>query len=81
MGIASWRLGAGRERKEDAVQFGAGVELHAQLGDRVEKGQKLMTLFTDTEEKFERAIASLSGGVEYSEKSPENRKIVLGKVG
>jgi len=81
VGIASWRLGAGRERKEDAVQFGAGVELHAQLGDRVEKGQKLMTLFTDTEEKFERAIASLSGGVEYSEKSPENRKIVLGKVG
>jgi thymidine phosphorylase len=47
----------------------------------VEKGQKLMTLYTDTDEKFERAMASLSGGVEYSEKSPEKRNIVLGKVG
>jgi len=81
IGVASWRLGAGRERKEDAVQFGAGIELHSQLGDRVEKGQKLMTLHTDTEEKFERAIASLSGGVEYSEKSTEERKLILGKVG
>ena len=81
VGVASWRLGAGRERKEDAVQFGAGIELHAQYGDRVEKGQKLMTLYTDTDEKFERAMASISGGVEYSEKSPEKRNIVLGKVG
>jgi thymidine phosphorylase len=81
VGVASWRLGAGRERREDAVQFGAGIQLHAQVGDRVEKGQKLMTLFTDTEERFETAMASLSSGVEYSEKSPEQRKIILGKVG
>lgn len=80
VGIASWRLGAGRERKEDSVQFGAGVELHAQLGDHVEKGQKLMTLFTDTEERFERAISSLAGAVEYSDSKPAERKIVLGKV-
>ena len=80
VGIASWRLGAGRERKEDSVQFGAGVELHAQLGDYVEKGQKLMTLFTDTEERFERALSSLAGAVEYSDSKPAERKIVLGKV-
>lgn len=80
VGVASWRLGAGRERKEDAVQFGAGVELHAQLGDRVEKGQPLLTLFTDTSEKFERAQEALTGSVEYSETSPAERKIILGKV-
>ncbi|MEY3625169.1 MAG: hypothetical protein RL696_550, partial [Actinomycetota bacterium] len=43
LGVASWRLGAGRERKEDAVQFGAGIELHAQLGQWVEAGAPLMT--------------------------------------
>ncbi len=80
VGIASWRLGAGRERKEDVVQFGAGVELHAQLGDRVEKGQPLMTLFTDTPEKFERAQTALIDSVEYSENRPAERKFVLSKV-
>jgi thymidine phosphorylase len=80
VGIASWRLGAGRERKEDAVQFGAGVELHAQLGDKLEKGQPLMTLFTDTPEKFERAQAALIDSVEYSENRPAERKFVLSKV-
>lgn len=81
VGVASWRLGAGRERKEDAVQFGAGVELHAQLGDRIEKGQPLLTLFTDTPQKFERAQEALVGAVEYSETKPAERKIILGKVG
>lgn len=80
VGIASWRLGAGRERKEDAVQFGAGVELHAQLGDKVEKGQPLLTLFTDTPEKFERAQEALIGSVEYSENRPAERKFILSKV-
>lgn len=80
VGVASWRLGAGRERKEDSVQFGAGIELHAQLGDRVEKGQPLLTLFTDTPEKFERAQEALAGSVEYSEVPPAERKIILGKV-
>ncbi|MFM5951421.1 MAG: thymidine phosphorylase, partial [Micrococcales bacterium] len=47
VGVASWRLGAGRERKEDAVQLGAGITLHAQQGQRVAAGQPLMTLFTD----------------------------------
>jgi thymidine phosphorylase len=80
VGIASWRLGAGRERKEDSVQFGAGVELHAQLGERIEKGQPLMTLFTDTPEKFARAQDALVGAVEYSENAPSDRKFILGKV-
>jgi thymidine phosphorylase len=80
VGIASWRLGAGRERKEDSVQFGAGVELHAQFGERIEKGQPLMTLFTDTPEKFARAQDALVGAVEYSENAPSDRKFILGKV-
>ena len=32
VGVAAWRLGAGRARKEDPVQAGAGVELHAKPG-------------------------------------------------
>ncbi len=79
LGVASWRLGAGRERKEDAVQFGAGIELHAQLGSSVTKGQAVMTLHTDTPEKFERAIEVALTGIEIGSHAPE-RKLILNKI-
>lgn len=79
VGVASWRLGAGRERKEDAVQFGAGIELHAQLGDKVEAGQVLMTLFTDTEEKFPRAIELAEQSFEVGEQAV-SRKLILNRI-
>lgn len=61
VGVGAWRLGAGRARKEDPVQAGAGIELHAKPGDTVVAGQPLMTLHTDTPEKFDYALASLEG--------------------
>ena len=61
VGIAAWRLGAGRARKEDPVQAGAGIELHANPGAMVRAGERLMTLHTDTPERFERALAALEG--------------------
>ena len=80
LGIASWRLGAGRARKEDAVQFGAGIELHAQLGDRVVAGQPLLTLHTDEPERFDRAQAALEGGIEYGAAPGADRKIILERL-
>ncbi|ONK11924.1 thymidine phosphorylase [Streptomyces sp. MP131-18] len=61
VGVAAWRLGAGRTRKEDPVQAGAGVELHAKPGDVVTAGAPLLTLHTDTPERFEAALAELVG--------------------
>ncbi|MFC6062588.1 thymidine phosphorylase [Streptomyces ochraceiscleroticus] len=63
VGLAAWRLGAGRARKEDPVQPGAGIELHAKPGDEIQAGQPLLTLHTDTPEKFASAIEALDGGV------------------
>jgi thymidine phosphorylase len=59
VGIAAWRLGAGRARREDQVQAAAGIELHAKPGSLVRAGEPLMTLHTDTEARFPRAIAAL----------------------
>ena len=67
VGVASWRLGAGRARKEDPVQDVAGIELHAKPGDTVTAGQPLMTLHTATPERFERAIEALDSAVEIGE--------------
>ena len=60
-GIAAWRLGAGRARKQDPVQHSAGVDLHAKPGDTVTAGQPLFTLSADEPERFERALEALDG--------------------
>ncbi|GAA4663378.1 thymidine phosphorylase [Streptomyces chumphonensis] len=64
VGVAAWRLGAGRARKEDPVQAGAGVELHAKPGETVREGEPLLTLHTDTPEAFDYALTALDGAVE-----------------
>jgi thymidine phosphorylase len=61
VGIAAWRLGAGRARKEDRVQAGAGVVMHAKPGAVVRAGERLLTLHTDTPERFDRALEALDG--------------------
>lgn len=61
VGVAAWRLGAGRARKEDPVQAAAGIELHAKPGDTVTEGAPLLTLHTDTDERFAGALEALGG--------------------
>jgi len=60
-GIAAWRLGAGRARKEDPVQHAAGIDLHAKPGDAVRAGQPLFTLHTDEPARFARALDAVDG--------------------
>ncbi|MFC7329672.1 thymidine phosphorylase [Marinactinospora rubrisoli] len=64
VGVAAWRLGAGRARKEDPVALGAGVTLHAKPGDPVRAGQPLFTLHADEPERFDRAAEVLADGYE-----------------
>ncbi len=63
VGVAAWRLGAGRSRQGEKVQAGAGIELHAKPGDEITAGQLLMTLHTDEPERFPRALEALEGSV------------------
>jgi thymidine phosphorylase len=81
VGTASWRLGAGRARKEDPVQFGAGIILHAKRGEKIEKGAPLMTLYTDEAERFDRAVDALSGGIKIeSELSSSFTPLILDRI-
>lgn len=82
VGTASWRLGAGRARKEDPVQAAAGIRLHAKPGDLVRRGQPIMTLLTDTPERIERARAALDGAVQIGpeDSRPASRGIVLDRI-
>jgi thymidine phosphorylase len=61
VGIAAWRLGAGRARKEDVLHPSAGVEWHATVGDTVVEGQPLLTLHAEDEARIPGALESLVG--------------------
>ncbi|WP_146363712.1 thymidine phosphorylase [Arthrobacter yangruifuii] len=81
VGVAAWRLGAGRARKEDAVQAGAGIVMHAKPGATVRAGEPLMTLLTDTPEKFDRAREALSDAVVVApEGSRPARKLIIDRI-
>jgi thymidine phosphorylase len=80
VGLASWRLGAGRARKEDPVQFGAGVTLHAQLGDTVKKGSPLYTLHTDEPGRFARANETIAKAYKIEAQAQVTRKLILDRI-
>ncbi|MDO4665355.1 MAG: thymidine phosphorylase [Actinomycetaceae bacterium] len=81
-GVASWRLGAGRARKEDPVQAGAGIEIHVDAGSAVKRGDKLFTLHTDTPERFDLAKQTLADGYKVLAAAPldANRSVVADRI-
>ena len=81
VGVAAWRLGAGRSRPGEQVQAAAGVVLHAKPGDTVRAGQPLLELHTDTPERLARAEAALEGAFEIGSAAPDvPASVVLERV-
>jgi thymidine phosphorylase len=71
VGVAAWRLGAGRARKEEPVSPTAGIVVHAKPGDRVRAGARLLTLYADDPARFARARAALAGAVLLAPSPPD----------
>jgi thymidine phosphorylase len=80
VGIAAWRLGAGRARQGDPVQFGAGIEMHAKPGDSVKTGQPLLTLHTDTPAAFPAALAALANSCTIGPSAQPPAPLVLDRI-
>jgi len=70
VGVAAWRLGAGRARKEDPVSAAAGVICLVKPGEKVEKGQPILELRADDEARFDQAMAALDGATTISDHQP-----------
>jgi thymidine phosphorylase len=77
VGISAWRLGAGRARQGEAVQAGAGIEIHAKPGEKIDSGSALFTLHSDDSDRFERAKQALEGAVSISEKGEVAERLPL----
>jgi thymidine phosphorylase len=84
VGVAAWRLGAGRARKEDPVQAGAGVVMHAKPGDTVQNGQPLLTLLSDDPDRFARARSALANAYDIEDTAAQpaetERNLILNRV-
>ena len=76
-GKASLILGAGRNKKEDVIDYGAGILLNKNTGDFVTKGERIATLFTSKEETFEEAVRYVENGTTFGNERPENTPIIL----
>ncbi len=81
VGVAAWRLGAGRARKEDAVSASAGVICLAKPGDQVTAGEPLLELRADDEARFGRAMEALEGAIQIGPRPPEPQPAVLERIG
>lgn len=80
VGLAAWRLGAGRAKQGDPVQAAAGVTWTASVGERVEQGQELFRLHTDTPERMDRALDALTDAVTLSPEPVSRGPLVLDRI-
>lgn len=77
IGMASQHSGAGRQKKEDDIDLSAGIYLYAKIGDFVEKGQTLFSVYGNNKEKLEKAVEEAAKAFVLGEKRPAKNDIVL----
>ncbi len=80
IGVAAWRLGAGRARREDPVSPAAGVVLRRRLGEAVRAGEPIVELHADAAERIPPALAVAREAVTLSDAPPAPRELVLGRI-
>ncbi len=80
VGVAAWRLGAGRARKEDPVSAAAGIICLAKPGDQVDAGQPVLELRSDDPGRFDRALEALAGALEIGPQPPEPAGLILARI-
>ncbi|MFB9658332.1 thymidine phosphorylase [Glycomyces mayteni] len=80
VGVAAWRLGAGRERQGQPVQFGAGIEILKTVGEPVKAGEPVLRLHTDTPDRFAAAKDALAGRWSVGSRPADRGPIILDRV-
>lgn len=79
-GIAACMLGAGRETKEDTIDFRAGIVLLKKLGDYVEEGEPIAMFHTSSEQQFLEASRKMETAVTISGQVPQPKPLIYAKL-
>ncbi|AFM16010.1 thymidine phosphorylase [Mycolicibacterium chubuense NBB4] len=80
VGLAVWRLGAGRSEPGQRVQSGAGLRIHRRPGEPVAPGEPLFTLYTDTPERLGAALSELDGAYRIATEPPAQRPLIIDRI-
>jgi thymidine phosphorylase len=80
VGVAAWRLGAGRARKEDPVSAGAGVMCLVREGDYVVAHQPLFELYADDEEHLQRGMTTIENAVTLGDQATPAESILIERI-
>ncbi len=80
VGVAAWRLGAGRSRKEDPVSPSAGVVCLAKPGEQVTAGEPVLELHIDDPTRLEGALEALEGAITIGAEPPAPSPHVIDRV-
>jgi len=80
VGVAAWRLGAGRARKEDPVSASAGVVLHRRPGDPVRAGEPLLELRTEDPGRIPAAREVIEGAVAVAAAAPSRTPLIIDRI-
>jgi thymidine phosphorylase len=81
VGMASWRLGAGRSRPGESVSAAAGVMCLAKPGEAVTKGEPILELRGDDPGRLDAARAELAGAIDIGDEAPADRPLILERIG
>jgi pyrimidine-nucleoside phosphorylase len=79
-GTALAMLGGGRERKEDRIDHGVGLEFHKRIGDRVEKNEKMVTIHYNSDAKLAEANNLIGGSYVVSERAPQDARPMVRRI-
>jgi pyrimidine-nucleoside phosphorylase len=79
-GIALAMLGGGREKKEDAIDHGVGLEFRKRIGERVEKGESLATIHYNADTKLPDAKTLIAGGYLVGPEAPREAPPLIRRV-
>ncbi len=79
-GLAAVELGAGRETKESAVDFGAGIVLHKSKGEFVKEGESIATLYADSDGRCRRGEERLRAALTFAQDPPQTAPLILDRI-
>jgi thymidine phosphorylase len=80
LGTALATLGGGREKKEDTIDHAVGLEFHKRIGDRVEKGEPLVTIHYNSGAKLAEAQNLIAASYQIGETAPDQKRPLIRRI-
>ena len=80
IGVASVMLGAGRDKKEDTIDYSAGILLEKKYGDSVREGETIAVLYASHEELFGPAVEKFLASCILGKQMPEPEPLIFARI-